>query len=100
VTLYTGLRYPQRLAGLMALSSYLPLATSLAPERAAANEAAPIFMAHGFEDPVLPMAMGLQSRDALKALGYPVEWHQYRMAHSVCPEEIADIRTFLLRVLP
>jgi phospholipase/carboxylesterase len=100
VTLYTGLRYPERLAGLMVLSSYLPLAATLVAEHAPANEALPIFMAHGIDDPVLPVAMGLHSRDALKSQGYPVEWHQYRMPHSVCEQEISEIREFLFRVLP
>ncbi|HTB29359.1 MAG TPA: hypothetical protein VK715_10415 [Steroidobacteraceae bacterium] len=100
VSLYTGLRYPERLAGLLALSCYLPLAGTLAAERAPANAGAPIFMAHGLEDGVLPIGMGLESREKLKALGFAVEWHQYRMAHSVCQAEVADIREFLLRVLP
>jgi phospholipase/carboxylesterase len=100
VTLYSGLRYPQRLAGLMALSCYLPLRDALAAERAPANAGVPIFMAHGIEDPVLPMVLGQESRELLKASAYQVEWHQYRMPHSVCPEELADIRQFLLRVLP
>jgi phospholipase/carboxylesterase len=100
VSLYTGLRYPERLAGIMALSAYLPLAGTLAAERAPANAGAPIFMAHGLDDGVLPVSMGAASREQLKALGYDVEWHQYRMAHSVCPAEVADIRQFLFRVLP
>src|SRR5579883_361104 len=99
VTLYSGLRYPERLAGLMALSCYLPLAGSLAQERAPANAGTRIFMAHGLSDGVLPFSMGLSSRTFLGAQGYEVEWHQYPMAHSVCPPEIADIRQFLLRVL-
>jgi phospholipase/carboxylesterase len=100
VSLYTGLRYPERLAGLLALSCYLPLAGTLAAERAPANAGAPIFMAHGLEDGVLPIGMGLESREKLKALGFGVEWHQYRMAHSVSQPEVADIREFLFRVLP
>jgi phospholipase/carboxylesterase len=100
VTLYTGLRYPQRLAGLMVLSSYLPLRQTLPVERAPANAGVPIFMAHGIEDPVLPMSLGRESRDFLKSLGFDVEWHQYRMPHSVSEAEIADIRQFLFRVLP
>jgi phospholipase/carboxylesterase len=100
VALYTTLRYPERLAGAMALSCYLPLVKSLPAERAAANDGAPIFMAHGMSDPMLPIAMGLQSREVLNTLGYAVEWHQYPMPHSVCEAEIADIREFLHRVLP
>ena len=100
VSLYTGLRHPERLAGMMALSTYLPLSGRLAAERAPANAGTAIFMAHGLGDAVLPLAMGLESRDFLQALGWPVEWHQYPMAHSVCAEELADIRHFLFRMLP
>jgi phospholipase/carboxylesterase len=100
VTLYTGLRYPERLAGLVALSGYLPLASRLAAERSAASAAVPIFMAHGIDDPVLPIAMGRESRDVLEKLGFPVEWHQYRMPHSLSEQEIGDIRQFLFRRLP
>ena len=100
VALYTGLRYPERLAGLMGLSTYLPLRSTLAAERAAANDGVPIFMAHGLDDPVLPIGMGSESRDWLKTLGFAVEWHQYRMPHAVSPPEISDIRQFLFRILP
>ncbi len=100
VSLYTATRYEERLAGVMALSCYLPFASSLSAERAPANQGTPIFMAHGLSDPMLPIGMGLSSRDFLKKLGYAVEWHQYPMAHSVCQAEIADIREFLFRVLP
>jgi len=100
VSLYTGLRYPQRLAGLLALSCYLPLPGALAAERSAAAAGLPIFMAHGLDDAMLPVGMGLASRDRLAALGFSVEWHQYRMAHAVCQPEIADIRQFLFRILP
>ena len=100
VSLYTGLRYPERLAGITALSCYLPLAPTLAAERAPANAGVPIFMAHGLDDGVLPFSMGLESRKLLEAQGFSVEWHQYRMAHSVCQPEVADIRAFLFRVLP
>jgi phospholipase/carboxylesterase len=100
VTLYSGLRYRERLAGLMALSTYLPMGAALEAERAAANQGVPIFMAHGIDDPVLPIAMGASARETLTRLGYPVEWHQYRMAHAVCQPEIAEIRQYLMRVLP
>ena len=100
VSLYTGPRYTERLAGVMALSAYLPLAARLREERHPANEGTDIFMAHGLSDPVLPLNLGVMSRDELKALGYSVEWHQYPMPHSVCPAEIADIRHYLFRVLP
>jgi phospholipase/carboxylesterase len=100
VSLYTAPRFAQTLAGVMALSGYLPCESSFLAERAAANDATPIFMAHGQGDTVLPISLGTQSRDYLKALGYAVEWHAYPMAHAVCAAEIADIREFLLRVLP
>jgi phospholipase/carboxylesterase len=99
-SLYTAPRYPERLAGVMALSCYLPLASSFGAERAPANDGTPIFMAHGLADATLPIAMGLESRDLLRRQGYIVEWHDYPMAHAVCPAEIADIRAFLLRILP
>ena len=100
VSLYTAPRFAQTLAGVMALSGYLPRESSFLAERAAANDATPIFMAHGQGDTVLPVSLGIQSRDFLKALGYAVEWHDYPMAHAVCAAEIADIREFLFRVLP
>lgn len=100
VSLYTAPRLPQTLAGVMVLSAYLPAESTLLAERAAANEATPIFMAHGQGDPTLPISMGLQSRDFLKAQGYAVEWHEYPMGHAVCAAEVGDIREFLLRVLP
>jgi phospholipase/carboxylesterase len=93
-------RLPQGLAGVMALSCYLPGQASFATERLPANDATPIFMAHGQGDGVLPIGMGMQARDFLEAQGYGVEWHDYPMAHAVCVPEIADIRRFLFRVLP
>jgi phospholipase/carboxylesterase len=100
VSLYTAPRYPEKLAGVMALSCYLPRESTFLAERAPANDATPIFMAHGRADTVLTMSLGVRSRDFLKALGYAVEWHDYPMAHAVCAAEIADIREFLLRILP
>jgi phospholipase/carboxylesterase len=100
VCLYTVPRYSERLAGVMALSTYLPLANRLAAERAPANNGTSIFMAHGLADGTLPIAMGTKSRDVLQTLGFDVEWHQYPMAHAVCAAEIADIRSYLFRVLP
>lgn len=100
VSLYSAPRFPRRLAGVMVLSAYLPLADRLAAERSPANEGVPIFMAHGLSDATLPIALAVESRDVLKGLGFPIEWHQYPMGHSVCSEEIADIRAFLFRVLP
>jgi phospholipase/carboxylesterase len=100
VSLYTAPRLGERLAGVMALSCYLPLEGEFSAQRAAANDATPIFMAHGQEDQMLPISMGLESRDFLKNRGYTVEWHAYPMAHAVCAAEIADIREFLFRILP
>jgi phospholipase/carboxylesterase len=95
----TGLRHRERLAGLLGMSGYLPLAALAAAERSAANADLPIFQAHGTADPVIPIARAIQSRDALIALGHPVEWHAYPMPHSVCPQEIADMNRWLLKVL-
>ena len=100
VSLYTVPRFPEKLAAVMALSCYLPQESRLRAERATANDATPIFMAHGQGDTVLPMTLGVQSRDFLRAQGYSVEWHDYPMPHAVCAAEIADIREFLFRVLP
>ena len=99
IALQTGLRCPQRIAGIMALSTYLPLADSLATEASASNFDVPIFYAHGTYDPVIPLAMATASRDKLGASGYPVQWHEYPMQHSVCVEEIADISGWLHKVL-
>jgi phospholipase/carboxylesterase len=99
MTLLTGLRHPVRLAGLVGLSGYLPLAASTAAERTDANALVPIFMAHGREDPMIGLDRAIASRDALRALGYTVDWHDYAMPHSVCMEEIADLNAWLLRVL-
>lgn len=99
MTLQTALRQPQKLAGLLCLSGYVPLNATVADERHAANHATPIFMAHGRGDNVIPIARAEQSRDLLTALGYDVEWHEYMMPHSVCGEEIDDIGDWLRRVL-
>jgi phospholipase/carboxylesterase len=99
MALHTGLRYPQTLGGIMALSGYLPLSDRFAAERTAPNAKTPVFMAHGTMDPVVVIQRGESSRDALTALGHPVEWHTYPMQHSVHPQEIADISAFLQRVL-
>jgi phospholipase/carboxylesterase len=99
MTLMTGLRYPERLAGLVGMSGYLPLAAKTDAERHTANHDTPIFLAHGTADPVIPITRARQSRDALVALGHPVEWHEYAMPHSVCAAEIADLNRWLLRVL-
>jgi phospholipase/carboxylesterase len=99
IVLQTALRYPQRLAGVLALSTYLPLSATLPAERSAANDGLPIFMAHGHYDDIIPLRRAEQSRQLLEQLGYPVEWRAYPMPHSVCPGEIEDISRFLARVL-
>ncbi len=99
MALHTGLRLPQRLAGIMALSGYLPLADRLVAERHPANAQTRVFMAHGTQDPVVVIARGEASRDALVALGQPVAWHSYPMPHSLHPQEISDISAFLAQVL-
>ncbi len=95
IALTGGTRHASRLAGLIALSTYLPLAEKTAAERSAANAGTPIFMAHGSLDPIVPQALGLASRDALRALGYGVDWHEYPMAHQVCAEEIDALRAWI-----
>ncbi|MDR7308361.1 alpha/beta fold hydrolase [Rhodoferax saidenbachensis] len=99
MALHTALRLPHKIAGVMALSGYLPLADRFPSERHAANARTPIFMAHGTQDPVVVIQRGEESRDALVKLGHPVQWHTYPMPHSVHPREIADISAFLTQVL-
>lgn len=99
MTLMTGLRHKERLAGLAGLSGYLPVAAKTAAERSDANALTPVFLAHGRADNVIQLGRAQASRDALRALGYDVEWHEYAMAHSVCAEEIADLNAWLLKVL-
>ncbi len=99
IALQTGLRQGEPLAGIIALSCYLPLAHSFVHERAAAGVSVPIFMGHGTSDPIVPLARGIASRDALTAAGHSVEWHQYPMPHSVNEQEIRDVAAFLKRVL-
>lgn len=99
IALHLGLRHPERLAGIMGLSTYLPLGDTVEAERHEANASTPVFLAHGSMDPVVPMTMGERSRDGLQAMGYPVEWHDYPMVHQVCMEEIEDISAWLQRVL-
>jgi phospholipase/carboxylesterase len=102
IALHTGLRYPQKLAGIMALSTYLPLHNAFDAEvtnnEQAQDREVPIFMAHGSFDPVLPMTLGERSVERLQAARYRVSWHEYAMAHAVCAEEIADIRKWLLAI--
>jgi len=99
MALHTGLRCKHPLGGIIALSGYLPLADRFANERTTPNAKTPIFMAHGTMDPVVVLQRGEDSRNALSALGHPVQWHTYPMQHSVHPQEIADISAFLQRVL-
>ncbi|MEO8059297.1 MAG: alpha/beta hydrolase [Burkholderiales bacterium] len=99
MTFMAGLRHKERLAGLLGMSGYLPLADKTTAERSAANAGVPIFQAHGTADPVIPVGRATASRDTLLALGYPVEWHAYPMPHSVCAPEIADMNRWLLKVL-
>jgi phospholipase/carboxylesterase len=99
VALHVGLRQSNKLAGIMALSGYLPLAESVATQRSAANQSTPIYMAHGTQDTVVLPAWGQQSRDLLQTLGYAVQWHSYPMAHSVHPQEVVDMSSFLRSVL-
>ncbi len=99
MALMVGLRHSERLAGIVGMSGYLPLADKLAAERSAASQGMPIFLGHGTHDGVVALPRATASRDALKALGYAVDWHAYPMEHSVCPQEIADLEGWLLRVL-
>ena len=99
ITLGTGLRHGNRLAGLVGMSGYLPLAATTEAERNPANAATPLFLAHGRSDGVVPLARGAAARDQLQALGQPVEWHDYPMQHSVCLEEVQDLERWLLGVL-
>ena len=99
MALQTGLRHPERLAGIMALSCYLPLADLLPTEASAANRDVPIFLAHGTQDPLIPLARAQRSYEILTGLGYRVEWHDYPMPHSVCDAEIRDIGAWLARIL-
>jgi phospholipase/carboxylesterase len=95
----TGLRFAERLAGIMGLSTYLPLSHRVAEEASPANRDVPIFFAHGTADPLIPLARARASRDRLREVGYAVEWHEYPMEHAVCPEEIHDLSGWLRRVL-
>ena len=95
IALAAGLRHANKLAAIVALSTYLPIAEVTAGERSDANAATPIFMAHGAFDPVVPQYLGERSRDKLREWGYAVDWHSYPMAHQVCPQEIADLAEFL-----
>lgn len=95
IALAAALRHPARLAGVIALSTYLPIAQTTDTERSDANRDLPVFMAHGDQDPVVGHALGVMSRDYLQRLGHVVDWHSYPMPHAVCPEEIADLSRWL-----
>jgi len=95
MALFTGLRYPEKLAGLMILSAYLPLEAATLAETREENLAMPIFMAHGSQDPMVPMALAERGRVALEAKGAQIQWKDYPMPHSVCPQEIGDIGAWL-----
>jgi phospholipase/carboxylesterase len=99
MALHTGVRHPRQLAGILALSCYLPLAESLAREISAASRPVPIMMAHGVSDPLIPLALAQQSRDQLRQHGYLVDWYSYPMPHAVYPQEIRDIRDWLAKRL-
>lgn len=99
VALHTGLRYPDRLAGIMALSTYLPTIDQLEEERSLANADVPVFMAHGRYDSMIPVDNAHRAREAMEALGYKVQWHDYPIEHQVSMDEIRDIRNWLLEVL-
>jgi len=99
MALHTGLRHGEPLAGIMALSCFLPLAERLAGEASAANRDTPIFLAHGTHDPVIPLARARHAHEVLAGLGYRVEWHEYPMPHSVCDAELPDIGAWLTRIL-
>ncbi len=95
VALSAGLRFRQRLAGVMGLSTYLPFPATLAKEKSTANADVPVLLCHGRLDPVVPVAMGMEARDLLTAEGYAIEWHDYQMQHEVCMEEISVIARWL-----
>jgi len=100
IALQTALRHPERLAGIVALSTYLPLPDTVGKEASQANRDVRIFMAHGTQDPLIPLSWASRSRDHLVALGYAIEWREYPMPHSVCAEEIGDVGAWLRVVLP
>lgn len=99
MTLQTGLRHPEKLAGMMCLSGYLPLAGQVAAERTSESLQVPVFMAHGTQDPVVPFARAEESRKVLETLGYQVEWHAYQMQHTLCLEEVQDIAKWIRKVV-
>lgn len=99
MALMTGLRHPERLAGIIGMSGYLPLAARTADERHPANQDTPIFLAHGSQDPMVVLSRATASRDALQGLGYAVDWHEYPMEHTLCLDEVRDLQAWLLELL-
>lgn len=99
IAIHAALRFPQRLAGIIGLSTWIPMAESLVSERSPANAETPVFMAHGSMDPMVPEQMGRESAERLEHLGYQVAWHSYPMMHAVCPQEIIDLRRWLAATL-
>jgi phospholipase/carboxylesterase len=99
IALHTGLRHPARLGGILALSTYLPLADTLSQEVSLSAIKTPIFFAHGIHDPVVPYALGKMSADKLQQHGFNLDWHEYPMPHSVCTDEINDIERWLTQKL-
>ena len=99
MALHLATRHPDKFAGVIALSCYLPLAGELAQSGSTANQPTPIFMAHGTQDPVVPYMLGDESRRLLESAGFSIEWHAYPMAHSLCAEEVSDLRSWLKRVV-
>ena len=99
MTLQTGLRHPEKLAGMLCLSGYLPLSSVAGAERSEASLGTPIFMAHGVQDPVVPFTRAEESRKVVEALGYQVEWHAYPMQHTLCLEEVQDISAWIRKVV-
>ena len=99
MALMVGLRHAERLAGIVCMSGYLPLADKTAAERSPLGQTTPVFMAHGTHDGVVTLPRAVASRDALQAMGYSIDWHEYAMEHSVCPQEIADLEHWLKQVL-
>ena len=100
IALHTGLRFEKKLAGILALSTYLPTAESLEKEGSRVNREIPIMMAHGSEDPLVPLENAVTTRENLARLGYAVRWHEYPVEHTVCMDEINDIRAWLINILP
>ncbi len=98
MALHVGLRYPQKLAGIMGLSGYVPLGQTVPAERSAANLKTPIFIGHGRHDGVVPILRAQQTRDYLSALGHRIEWHEYEMEHNVIDDELDDISAWLRRI--